>query len=284
MGIVAIGRSAAVAAATCMALAANATKMEDLETSNEAVSAHLGEVRSAEWMLQTNRLEKTVAAEKAGLPSVLLLGDSISMGYTPFVRRRLEGIANVSRPGCNCGASQFYLRERNGMRDWTAAHDKWDAIVVGFCIWDICYMKGDPVGVDHFWGDKSLDGLPPLQKGTAIRDLGYRLRTDIKEYAANMRRILSFLKTKSDRVVFAMGTPVPAYTDDRCGLVRAYNDVASHVCRELGVETLDLYAVAERNYDKQIDGCHFTNDGYDIMAKAVVDSLGIGKPFTEEKQ
>ena len=232
-----------------------------------------GCVRSVEWMLQTNRLEKSVVAEKAGLPNVLLLGDSISMGYTPSVRRRLEGRANVSRPSCNCGASQFYLRERNGMRDWTAAHAKWDTIVVGFCIWDICYMKGDPVGVDHFWGDKSLAGLPPLQKGTAIRDLGYHVRTSIPEYVANMRRILSFLKTKSDRVVFALGTPVPAYADDRCGLVRAYNDVAAHVCRELGVEVLDLYAVAERNYDKQKDGCHFSDEGNDILAAAVVDLL-----------
>jgi len=230
------------------------------------------EARSAEWMLQTNTLERA-AAGKAGLPNVLLLGDSISMGYTPFVRRRLEGRANVSRPACNCGASQFYLRERNGMRDWTAAHGKWDAIVVGFCIWDICYMKGDPLGVDHFWGDRKLDGLPPLQKGTAIRDRGYRVRTGIPEYAANVRKILSFLKTKSDRVVFALGTPVPAYADDRCGLVRAYNDVAAHACRELGVDVLDLYAVAERHYDRHRDGVHFDDEGNAILADAVVKSL-----------
>ena len=145
----------------------------------------------------------------------------------------------------------------------------------------ISLPDGDPVGVDHFWGDKSLSGLPPLRKGTAIRALGYRVRTGIPEYAANMRRILSFLKTKSDRVVFALGTPVPAYADDRCGLVRAYNDVAAHVCRELGVEILDLYAVAERNYDKQADGCHFNAEGNDILAAAVVDFL-VSKKRTEE--
>lgn len=240
-----------------------------LLTAGFSVAAPQGGV---DWMMQTNRLERSVAA-RTGLPNVLILGDSISIGYTPFVRKLLDGRANVSRPKCNCGASQFYLREKGGMRDWTAAHEKWDAIVVGFCIWDICYVKGDVFGIDHFWGDNALNGMPPHRKGTAIRDRGYRVRTGVPEYAANLRRIISFLKTKSDRVVFALGTPVPAYADDRCGLVRAYNDVAAHVCRELGVEVLDLYAVAERNYDKQKDGCHFNDEGNAILAEAVVKCL-----------
>ena len=32
------------------------------------------------------------------LPDVLILGDSISIGYTPFVRSKLKGVANVFRP------------------------------------------------------------------------------------------------------------------------------------------------------------------------------------------
>ncbi len=38
-----------------------------------------------------------------GLPRVLLLGDSISIGYTLGVRARLQGRANVHRPPENCG-------------------------------------------------------------------------------------------------------------------------------------------------------------------------------------
>ncbi|MDE0818717.1 MAG: SGNH/GDSL hydrolase family protein, partial [Pirellulaceae bacterium] len=33
-----------------------------------------------------------------GLPRVLLIGDSISIGYTLDVRRALEDVANVHRP------------------------------------------------------------------------------------------------------------------------------------------------------------------------------------------
>ena len=40
---------------------------------------------------------------KPGLPNVLLIGDSISMGYTLPVRKLLSGEANVHRPLTNCG-------------------------------------------------------------------------------------------------------------------------------------------------------------------------------------
>src|SRR3954465_5493214 len=41
--------------------------------------------------------------DQAGLPRVLLIGDSISMGYTLPVREALAGKANVHRPPANCG-------------------------------------------------------------------------------------------------------------------------------------------------------------------------------------
>lgn len=226
----------------------------------------------ADWMLQTNLLERATEARQ-GLPNVLLLGDSISMGYTPRVRDQLAGRANVTRPRCNCGPSQFYLREKNGMRDWTAAQRKWDAIVVGFCCWDYCYMKGKSDEVGQYWDHSQLSDIPPLQKGTAIRDRGYRVRTPILEYMENTHRILAFLKEKSDCVIFALGTPATAYTDDRCGLARVYNEVAAQVCREMGVRTVDLYSVAERHYDKLKDGVHFTREGSDLLAKAIVEQL-----------
>lgn len=37
-------------------------------------------------------------APKADLPRVLLLGDSIRLGYAPLVAKRLEGLAEVISP------------------------------------------------------------------------------------------------------------------------------------------------------------------------------------------
>ena len=41
-----------------------------------------------------------------GLPRVLLIGDSISMGYTLDVRAKLKDHANVHHPAENCGPTE----------------------------------------------------------------------------------------------------------------------------------------------------------------------------------
>ena len=65
-----------------------------------AVRADGSAAKNEAWLLQTNLLEKG-SARADRLPNVLILGDSISLGYTPAVKRKLAGRANVSRPGCN---------------------------------------------------------------------------------------------------------------------------------------------------------------------------------------
>ena len=228
------------------------------------------------WLLQTNLLDNAKAGKESRLPKVLVLGDSISLGYTPVLKQQLLGIADVSRPKCNCGATQFYLREKGGMKSWVGTNS-WDVITVNAGIWDVCYMKGPATGYDHYWGpgnDKELARLPPIPRGTAIRDRGYRVRTPILEYMANLRKILAFLKSTGATVIFPLTTPAVGYqVDDRCGLFRVYNEVAQAVCDELGVKTIDFYAIAERNYEKIYDGAHFNHAGSGILAKALAREI-----------
>ena len=99
------------------------------------------------WLLQTNLLERG-SARVDRLPNALILGDSISLGYTPAVKKKLAGQANVSRPGCNCGPSQFYLRS---MRGWVGTNH-WDVIHVNFGIWYNHYLKGPSDGMGLFCG------------------------------------------------------------------------------------------------------------------------------------
>jgi acyl-CoA thioesterase-1 len=59
------------------------------------------------------------------LPNILLIGDSISIGYTLPVRRQLKGRANVFRPPINCGATirgLELLEEWLGDREWAVIH------------------------------------------------------------------------------------------------------------------------------------------------------------------
>src|SRR6187397_2557317 len=66
------------------------------------------------------------------LPKVLILGDSISLGYTPLVKKNLAGRAEVLRPGENC------QHTANGLAKIGAwlGNTKWDVIHFNFGIWD----------------------------------------------------------------------------------------------------------------------------------------------------
>jgi len=65
---------------------------------------------------------------KAGLPRVLLIGDSVSVGYTLAVRKELEGKANVHRPPSNCGSTKIGMRDLDkwlGVGKWDVIHFNW---------------------------------------------------------------------------------------------------------------------------------------------------------------
>ena len=66
------------------------------------------------------------------LPRVLLIGDSISRGYTLDVRRDLAGKANVHRAPANCGATTQGVKKLDA---WLG-EDKWDVIHFNFGIHD----------------------------------------------------------------------------------------------------------------------------------------------------
>jgi lysophospholipase L1-like esterase len=71
-------------------------------------------------------------ADAPGLPRVLLIGDSISRGYTVPVRDALKGNVNVHRAPANCGPTA------NGIKklDVWLGDGRWDLIVFNFGIHD----------------------------------------------------------------------------------------------------------------------------------------------------
>src|SRR5512133_119554 len=71
-----------------------------------------------------------------GLPRVLLIGDSISMGYTLPVRTLLAGKANVHRPPENCGDT---ARGVKSLDKWLG-DGKWDVIHFNFGLHDLKYL------------------------------------------------------------------------------------------------------------------------------------------------
>lgn len=194
-------------------------------------------------------------ADVPGLPRVLLIGDSISMGYTLPVRAHLEGRANVHHPIENCGDTGRGLRRLDA---WLG-DGKWDVIHFNFGLHDLKYL------------DAQGKYVPPEQG---------RQVSPLHQYEDNLRELVARLKKTGAKLIFATTTPVPGGTlgrveHDELG----YNETALRVMKESGIPIDDLHAfVVPRQKELQRpQNVHFTDAGYaqlgDLVAAQVAEAL-----------
>ncbi len=210
--------------------------------------------------------------DQPNLPRVLLVGDSISIGYTLLVRQMLQGRANVHRPPENCGATERGLAR---LERWLGS-SQWAVIHFNFGLHDLKYLdeKGAYVSPDR---GKQVARLP--------------------DYEKHLREIVARLQKTGARLIFATTTPVPPGTLGRvAGDEVAYNEVALRVMRETGVKVDDLGGFVEERQrllpprpvsEKPSHGTvpprpgevqlpfnvHFTPEGYQELAAMVAASV-----------
>jgi acyl-CoA thioesterase-1 len=189
-----------------------------------------------------------------GLPRVLLLGDSISIGYTVAVQEELKGKANVHRPAANCGPTTRGLE----MIDQWLGKGKWDVIHFNWGLHDLKYMG--PQG-QNLADPKAADSKPQVP---------------IDQYEANLRKLVSRMKQTGAKLVWCATTPVPEGAQGRVvGDAVKYNEIAAKVMREFDVPTDDLYTFAKSRLDKiqRPANVHFTPEGSAELAKQVAASI-----------
>jgi acyl-CoA thioesterase-1 len=179
------------------------------------------------------------------LPRVLLIGDSISIGYTLPTRELLKGKANVHRPPTNCSSTGFGLSQ---LTSWLGDKN-WDVIHFNFGLHD---AKLPPEGVRH---------APP----------------DV--YEKNLRMLVQQMKATGAQLIFATTTPVPKGGNlsptRRFGSVDEYNAIARKVMTEGGVAIDDLNAVAKPMMEKhgRPTDVHFNDEGYALLAQKVAQEV-----------
>ena len=191
-----------------------------------------------------------------GRPRVLLIGDSISIGYTLEVRQRLAGRANVHRPPENCGPTVLGLEQ---LDQWLGA-GHWDVIHFNFGLHDLKYMDAKGTYIVPGPNDRPL--------------------ASPAEYAANLRAIVTRLKRTGARLIFATTTPVPAGTLGRVEHGElAYNAAAEQVMREMDVPLDDLHALVVAHPEYQLPkNVHFTPVGYAALADQVTATIASRLP------
>lgn len=200
-------------------------------------------------------LAAQLASADAGLPKVLLLGDSISIGYTPLVVEGMKDRVSVSRPKANCGNTQAGL----------ANLDKW--------------IEGGPWDVIHFnWGLHDLCYRNPESKEQGHRDkVKGTLSVPLPEYEKNLETLVERLKATGATLIFATTTVVPEGEAGRfAGDDVKYNEVAVRVMKKHGVAIDDLHALTKGFGPELFVGpgnVHFTKEGSQKLAERVIASI-----------
>ncbi|MBM3860119.1 MAG: SGNH/GDSL hydrolase family protein [Verrucomicrobia bacterium] len=187
----------------------------------------------------------------AGLPRVMLIGDSISMGYTVAVRELLKGVANVHRPPTNCGDTTKGLQS---LDEWLGT-GKWDVIHFNWGLHDLKYL------------DENKKLTTP-DKGKQVNPLPV--------YEKNLRELVARLKKTGAKLIWCSTTPVPEGCDGRVkGTELEYNKVAAKIMKENGVAIDDLHAFATKRLSEiQLPkNVHFHADGSKKLAEQVVASI-----------
>lgn len=189
-----------------------------------------------------------------GLPRVLLIGDSISIGYTVPVRKLMQGKANVHRPLTNCGPT---TRGIAGIDQWLG-NGKWDVI--------------------HFnWGLHDLKYVGPKGGGFADPQASdSRQQVPIDEYEANLRKLVVRLKKTGAKLIWRSTTPVPVGATGRVvGDSAKYNAVAKKIMDEHDIVIDDQYSFALKRL-KEIQrpaNVHFTPKGSQELAKQAMTAI-----------
>lgn len=197
------------------------------------------------------------------LPNVLLIGDSISIGYTLGVRALLKGKANVLRPmssngkeAFNCGPTTTGLQ---CIDDWLGDF-RWDVIHFNWGLHDLCYRHPD----------SKVYGNRDKIKGT--------LSTTLPDYEKNLERLLSRLEATKTKLIWANSTMVPEGEAGRkTGDELKYNAVAVQVMDACGIAINDLNALSAR-FEKECwsepGDVHFSPAGYEKLAVQVAEVIG----------
>ena len=185
------------------------------------------------------------------MKKIVLIGDSIRMGYQETVRQRLAGRAEVWAPEENGGTSENLL----------ARLDEW--------------ALSRPADVIHVNA-----GLHDLRKEFGCEDSAVPL----PRYRENVRTLLTRLQEKTDaNVVWALTTPVNQDWHrankpfDRFEAdVAAYNAAALDVARSMNIPVNDLFSAVDsvgRDTLLLPDGVHYKPEGYTLLGGIVADRI-----------
>lgn len=178
------------------------------------------------------------------MKKVMLIGDSIRLGYQEQVAKNLEGIAEVWGSEDNCRFAKYTLNELGRMFE---ACGKPDVIHWNNGLWDTSIVYPE---------DGSF--------------------TSVDEYLRDMSRILRELRKVTDKIIFATTTPVkPQNPNQKNEIITEYNKQIKMMMEKENVIINDLNALVSSHIDQYIceDHIHLNEAGKIVCGRRVADEI-----------
>lgn len=189
------------------------------------------------------------------LPNVLIIGDSISIGYTPKVREILAGVAIVQRPDANTGDTRKGLKNL----DRWLGDTQWDVIHFNWGLHDLCYRHPDSTAL----------GRRDKINGT--------ISVPLDEYKLNLEDLVRQLEHSGALLIWANTTLVP---DGEVGRVPGddlrYNRAAADIMERHEIALDDLHTLTSEFDPSLFKGpgdVHYTDEGYAVIAAQVAEQI-----------
>lgn len=181
--------------------------------------------------------------------NVLIIGDSISIGYMPVIQKALAPDINVEHCPGNGGST---IRGVENIEKWIGDR-QWDVILFNFGLHDLVHK----------------DSLNKY-------DVNGKVSVSLDDYRKNLNMIVARLRETTATLIFVNTTEVPENSAGRKVEDPAkYNAVASEVMKANGIEEVDLYAASLLIHpqNSKPGNVHYTEKGYELLAEPLIEKI-----------
>jgi acyl-CoA thioesterase-1 len=197
---------------------------------------------------------KSILPYDQNLKNVLIIGDSISIGYTKPTAKLLEGKFNVFH---NPGNAQGTTHSLTQIDNW-----------LKFKKWDIIHFN---------WGLHDLKHVKVAGTSNNSNDFNDPQQADIETYEKNLKQLVSKLKQSNAKLIFATTTPYPdgVRPARKPSDAYNYNQVGLNIMKQHKIAVNDLYTLISPNlkkYQKPVN-VHFKPEGSALLAEAVAGMI-----------
>lgn len=201
------------------------------------------------------------------MKQVMLIGDSIRLGYQANVENELKGQYEVWGPKENCRFAKYTLNELERIFEAFSENENQkcdEALLMPTASKNNNLIYPDII----HWNNGLWDTAIVCEEDGAF--------TPVEEYISYISKILRELRKITDKVIFATTTPVkPDNPNQKNDIITEYNKRVLEFMEAENVVINDLGSLVSEKIDEYIceDNIHLSEKGKDICGKAVAECI-----------